>query len=84
MLVANFSTWRPDINLSDPWWIDTIAEPHAAFTLNNFWKQGPGSYNGTGEDSKVTIARRLKAKNPKLKVLFSKYHGVHVRVEACT
>ena len=70
MLAANFGTWRKDINLTDPWWINTTADSHAAVILNNFWKQGPGSYNGTGEDSKVTIARLLKARNPRIKVLF--------------
>jgi hypothetical protein len=70
MLVSNFGTWRKDITLGDPWWINATADSHAAIILNNFWKQGPGSYNGTGEDSKVTIARLLKARNPKLKVLF--------------
>ena len=69
MLVANFGTWRRDITMEDPWWITTIAESYNAIILNNFWKQGPGSYNGTGDDSKVLIARALKAKNPKLKVL---------------
>jgi hypothetical protein len=70
MLVSNFGTWRKDISLDDPWWINATADSHAAIILNNFWKQGPGSYNGTGEDSKVTIARLLKARNPQLKVLF--------------
>jgi hypothetical protein len=70
MLVANFGTWRQDISLSDPWWINTIADSHAAVILNNFWKQGPGSYNGTGEDSKISVARALKKRNSKLKVLF--------------
>ena len=70
MLVSNFGTWRKDISLDDPWWINATADSHAAIILNNFWKQGPGSYNGTGEDSKVTIARHLKARNPQLKVLF--------------
>ena len=72
MLAANFGTWRSDINLTDPWWFTTIAKSHAAIILNNFWHQGitPGSYNGTGEDSKVAIARALKAENPRLKVYF--------------
>ena len=70
MLAANFGTWRQDINLSDPWWIKTIADSHHTIILNNFWKQGAGSYNGSGEDSKVTIARALKARNPKLMVYF--------------
>jgi hypothetical protein len=70
MLVSNFGTWRQDITLADPWWINVTADSHAAIILNNFWKQGPGSYNGTGEDSKVTVARLLKQRNPKLKVLF--------------
>lgn len=51
-------------------WIDTLADSHAAVFLNNFWKQGAGSYNGTGTDSKVAVARLLKKRNPKLKVLF--------------
>eukprot|EP01052_Picozoa_sp_SAG31_P010116 SAG31_NODE_545_length_14238_cov_15.518849_3_plen_480_part_00 len=70
MLAANFGTWREDINLSDPWWINAIADSHHAIILNNFWKQGPGSYNGSGEDPKVTIARNLKRRNPELQVLF--------------
>ena len=53
MLAANFGTWRQDITLEDPWWVDTIADSYAVVMLNNFWKQGPGSYNGTGTDSKV-------------------------------
>jgi len=70
MLASNFGTWRRDINMSTPWWINTIADSHAIVILNNFWKQGPGSYNGTGEDSKVTVARALKARNPHLRVMF--------------
>ena len=70
MLAANFGTWRADFTLSDPWWVDAIASSYAVVMLNNFWKQGPGSYNGTGTDSKVAVARALKARNPALKVFF--------------
>jgi len=70
MLAANFGTWNPQYSLADPWWVNAIADGYAAIILNNFWKQGPGSYNGTGDDSKVAIARALKKRNPKLKVLF--------------
>ena len=34
MLVSNFGTFRKDINLSDPWWIDATADSHAAIILN--------------------------------------------------
>jgi hypothetical protein len=70
VLVSDVGTWRKDFTLEDPWWIDTLADSHAAVFLNNFWKQGTGSYNGTGTDSKVAVARLLKKRNPKLKVLF--------------
>ena len=55
-------------NLSDTWWIDTIAKSYAAVTLN-IWL-GSEAYNGTGEIGLVTVARALKAANPKIKVLF--------------
>jgi hypothetical protein len=67
MLAANFGTFRTDINLQDPWWIETVASSHAAVLLNNFWTR---SYNGTGDDSKVVVARALKKSNPELNVYF--------------
>ncbi len=72
MLVSNFGTWRRDINMSDPWWITTIAESHHAIILNNFHYQGlqPGSYNGTGEENRIPIARALKKVNPAIKVMY--------------
>ena len=67
MLVGNFGTYREDFSLSDPWWINTIADAYHTVLLNNFWNF---QYNGTGEDSKISVAKALKAHNPKLKVAF--------------
>ena len=64
MLVSNVGTWRRDFTLDDPWWINTLADSHAAVFLNTFWDK---SYNGTGDDSKVKVARALKKRNPKVK-----------------
>lgn len=73
MLSANFGTFNhQNFNMSDTWWIDTIADSHNQVILNNFWYQSPNplAYNGSGTDSKITVARALKKRNPKLKVLF--------------
>ena len=67
MLVSNVGTWRKDLTLEDPWWVNTLADSHAAVFLNNFWDM---RYNGTGDDSKVKVARALKARNPKVKTYF--------------
>jgi len=45
-----------------------LARRSRAAADRQLWVQG--SYNGTGDDSKVRVARKLKARNPKLKVLF--------------
>ena len=68
MLAGNFGhTTDMIFNMSDTWWIDTIAKSYAAVALNNFL--GTQLYNGTGELGIVTVARALKAANPKIKVL---------------
>ena len=67
MLVANFGTYRPDINMSDPWWLDTIAASYNVYLLSNYWDM---RYNGTGTDHKVSIARELKKRNPRIKIMF--------------
>ena len=67
MLVGNFGTSRPDFTLEDDWWINTIADSYYGVMLNNFWNH---DYNGTGTDNKILVARKLKARNPKLKVSF--------------
>ena len=67
MLAANFGTWRADFTLADPWWVETVASSYAVVMLNNFWKQGPGSYNGTGTDPKVSpLAANRSADDPLL------------------
>jgi hypothetical protein len=67
MLAGNFGTWRSDINLDDPWWIDTLATSYAAVFLNNFWAN---NFTGAGVDSKIRVARALKKRNPAIKVWF--------------
>lgn len=67
MLVSNVGTWRKDLTLDDPWWVNTLADSHAAVFLNSFWDK---SYNGTGDDNKIRVARALKRRNPKLKLFF--------------
>ena len=64
MLISNVGTWnRRNFDLKDPWWINTLADSHAAVFLNTFWDT---SYNGTGDDNKIKVARALKARNPKV------------------
>ena len=67
MLAANFGTFRKDITLNAPWWLDTIANSFSLVMLNTFWDT---HYNGTGTDNKVTVARSLKARNPGLRIMF--------------
>ena len=69
MLAGNFGHTNDLIfNMSDTWWIDTIAKSYAAVALNDWL--GTQGYNGTGEIGYVTVARALKAANPKIKILF--------------
>jgi hypothetical protein len=74
MLVADFGTHRSDITLSDPWWINAIADSYAAIVVNVYDYIGTPNkgnhYNGTGEDGRVSVARALKKRNPNIKVLF--------------
>jgi hypothetical protein len=67
MLVSNVGTWRQDLTFDDPWWINNLADSHAAVFLNTFFDK---SYNGTGDDNKVKVARALKKRNPKVKTFF--------------
>ena len=67
MISSDVGTWRKDINLEDPWWIDVIADSHNSVFLNSFWNR---DYNGTGDSPRVQVARALKARNPKIKVMF--------------
>ena len=38
MLASDVGTFRPAFNLSDPWWIDTLADSHAVVVLL-YWKR---------------------------------------------
>jgi hypothetical protein len=67
MLSANFgSNDVGRFNLSDPWWIKTIASRYAQVLLSGI--VGSDNWNGTGECPLVTVARALKEANPKIKV----------------
>ena len=69
MLAADLGTRNVvDFNLSDPWWIDEIAKSYAAVTLNNWFDSQ--KYNGTGEESRIAVARKLRAANPNIKILY--------------
>ena len=71
MLAGNFGDGNgqnKNFNMSDPWWVDVVAKGYAAVALNNFL--GSELYNGTGENGMVTVAKALKAANPKIKILF--------------
>ena len=70
MLAGNFASMRPDFNLTEPWWIDTIADAYAAVMLNNFGRNIAPAYNGSGVDTKIMVARALKKRNPKVEVWF--------------
>jgi hypothetical protein len=84
MLISNVGTWNSkNFALDDPWWINTPTDSHAAVFLNTFWDASPQtfwdtspqhlldtSYNGTGDDNKVKVARALKARNPQVKTYF--------------
>ena len=69
MLIAQFGTHREDFNFSldNDWWINEIADNYYGVMLGNFYAR---VYNGTGEDSKVTVARKLKERNPNFKAMF--------------
>ena len=69
MLAANFGSNRPSsvFNLTDPWWAETVASRYAALAMSNFFDGG--SYNGSGTNPMVDVARALKKFNPKMKVL---------------
>ena len=69
MLAGNFGHVNSLIfNMSDTWWIDTVASSYAAVALNDF--VGSRTYNGTGENGVVTVARALKKANPNIKLLW--------------
>ena len=69
MLAGNFGhTTDMIFNMSETWWIDTIAKSYAVVAFNDWL--GTQNYNGTGEIGLVTVARALKAANPKIKILF--------------
>ena len=70
MLAGNFASYSSDFNMSDPWWIDTIADSYAIVMLNNFGSNIAPIYTGVGDDSKIIAARALKKRNPKLQVWF--------------
>ena len=69
MLAANFGSNRPSsiFNLTDPWWVETVASRYAALAMSNFFDGG--NYNGSGTNPMVDVARALKKSNPKMKVL---------------
>jgi hypothetical protein len=54
-------------NLTDPWWAEAVASRYAALALSDFF--GGGTYNGSGTNPVVDVARALKKANPKMKVL---------------
>eukprot|EP00117_Sycon_ciliatum_P030280 scpid75107/ scgid23912/ len=71
MLAANFGDGyaeNANFKMSDPWWVDVVAQGYAAVALSDFL--GSQNYNGTGENGMVTVARALKAANPKIKILY--------------
>eukprot|EP00117_Sycon_ciliatum_P021279 scpid75440/ scgid18700/ len=74
MLAGNFGHLHYNIfNMSDTWWIDTVATSYAAVAMNDFLRSQ--DYNGTGENGKVTVARALKKANPGIKLLM--YQSAH-------
>eukprot|EP00117_Sycon_ciliatum_P000413 scpid66101/ scgid6483/ len=69
MLAGDFGHTNSLIfNMSDQWWIKEVALNYAAVTLNSYLDSN--RYNGSGESGLVTVARAMKAVNPKIKLLF--------------
>ena len=65
MLSANFGTKSAMFNLSDPWWINVVANAYAHVQLGDF--EGSQQYNGSGTYTPVLVAAALKSVNPRIK-----------------
>lgn len=64
MLAGDIGTNRKDFTMSDPWFIDTIADSYGVVMMNSWW------FTPTEPvDSRIAVMAALKQRNPKIQTV---------------